>query len=114
MLLASMATSAWASCLAEIGMSPAAQMLCCKGGHDKCPMHNTAADCCKAQGQRHPDVSVATHEGSAGVMNPPAVVATFVVPAVPPIHQLSQSTFDRDVLKGPDPPPYLLGSAFRV
>lgn len=100
--------------MADIGMQPTAQMACCTAGHDKCPMHNTAADCCKAEGQRHVAVSSATHEPSSPVVNPPAIVGTVAAAVIPALVQLSQSTFDQDILKGPDPPPYLLGSAFRV
>ena len=113
-LVASMLVSVWANCIADFGMKPAEQMACCKDGHDKCPMHNTAADCCKAESQRHQQVSFATYESPSSVMHPPAVVVTMPVVTVPAAIPLSHSTFERDVLKGPDPPPYLLGSAFRV
>ena len=114
MLVASMGASVWASCMADVAMNPEEQMACCKNGHDKCPMRNTAADCCKTESQRHQQVSFAIHESSSSVVHAPAIVATIAVVIVPTAIQLSQSTFERDVLKGPDPPPYLLGSAFRV
>jgi hypothetical protein len=115
LLVASISASVWANCIAEIGMKPSAQMLCCKDGHDKCPMHNTAADCCKVEGQRHQEASFATHETATSVVNPPAIFATPVALAVTPtLIPLPQSTFNLDVLKGPDPPPYLVGSAFLV
>jgi hypothetical protein len=115
MLVVSMATSAWASCMAEIGMKPEAQMACCQDGHDNCPMHGTAADCCAAEGQRQEQVSAAVHQAPRSLVNPPAVLPTPIpVPLEALVLRPWQTTFERDALKGPSPPPYLLGSAFLV
>jgi hypothetical protein len=113
-LVVSISASVWARCIADFGMTPAEQMACCKDGHGKCPMHNTAADCCKAESQRHQQVSFATHESVRSAVHPPAIVAILPVAIAPVAVPFSHTTFERAVLKGPDPPPYLLGSAFRV
>jgi hypothetical protein len=114
-LIASLATSASATCMAEIAMNAPAQMACCKNGHDKCPMHGTAEDCCQSEGQRHQQVGFATHEGIRSIVSPPAVLISLVATSfVPVVVQLPQATFDRDVLKGPDPPSYLVGCALLV
>jgi len=115
MLVASVTTSAWANCIAEIGMTAGAQMACCEHGHDKCPMHRTAESCCQGESQRHVQVNAATHELLQSIVSPPAlVVVAFPATVVPPVARLSRVTSARDTLKGPDPPPYLVGSAFLV
>jgi len=39
-------TSAWATCV-DGSTIPTEQMVCCKAGHDHCPMKDSASDCCK-------------------------------------------------------------------
>src|SRR2546423_5614478 len=39
-------TSAWATCV-EGATLPTEQMVCCKAGHEHCPMKDSASDCCK-------------------------------------------------------------------
>ena len=45
LVVAGVLTSAWATCVE--GATTSEQMACCKAGHDNCPMHDSAADCCK-------------------------------------------------------------------
>ncbi len=115
MLLASMATSVWANCIADMAMTPKAQMACCTNGHDKCPMKGTAEDCCKTEAQKHEQASVATHESASPIVHAPssvlAVAATVLeTPSVP------APTFSspKDVLKRPSGPPYILHSALLI
>ena len=115
MLVASMAASAWASCMSEIGMTAEAQMACCQHGHDKCPMRQTTDDCCKLDSQRHAQLNVATHELARSDVHPPALLpAIGLASFVPVFARLSGPLSEHDVLKGPSPPPYLSGSAFLV
>ena len=115
MLVTSLTASAWASCMAGIGMTAKAQMACCKAGHEKCPMRGTAEDCCKTEARRQHQVTVATHELVRSMVHPPAWVPA-VIPAafVPVLVRVSRLTFAGDVLKGPSPPRYLLDSAFLI
>jgi len=114
MLVVSLAASAWVSCMAELATTASAQMACCNAGHDKCPMHGTADGCCKAESQRQPQVSAATHEVARPILTPPALVAVIPVLFVRVPGGLSRAPAARDTLKGPSPPPYLLGSAFLI
>jgi hypothetical protein len=47
LLVAGVLTSAWATCVEGATATATEQMACCKAGHDNCPMHDSAADCCK-------------------------------------------------------------------
>lgn len=115
MLVATLTTSVWASCMAEAAMTTREQMACCEFGHDKCPMQSTQRDCCQLESHRHIQVSVATHDLARTVLNPPALTPT-PVPAslVPVVVRRSQTSSSSDILKGPSPPAYLAGSAFLV
>jgi len=44
-VLAGLAGSMWATCLAA-DASEQEQMACCRDGHWQCPMHDSTADCC--------------------------------------------------------------------
>src|SRR5262245_20230396 len=113
MLVATLTTSVWASCMAETGMTASEQMACC--GDDTCPMHRTVQDCCKWESQRHIQVGVATHDIARSVLNPPVLVPARVPTSfVAVLVKLSHPISSRDVLKGPSPPAYLAGSAFLV
>jgi hypothetical protein len=114
-LVACLATSASVSCATEPVMADRAQMACCRMGHDHCPMHGSAADCCKAEGQRHEQMRVATHEVARVPVQSPAPIA--VVPeaiVLPGFLHSTRLAPERRVLIEPSPPPYLLGSAFLV
>jgi len=111
MLVATLTTPLWASCIADVAMTPSEQIACC--GDDTCPMHRTVQDCCTWESQLHILTSVATHDFAGSVLNPPPLVST-LVPAsfVPVLVRRSQPISSRDILKGPSPPAYLAGSAF--
>jgi hypothetical protein len=115
-LVVSMATSALASCLADVSMNAAAQMACCKQGHDKCPMVGTPDDCCKTDAQTQQPLSAATHElVRATLSSPPLAVTISYVPFIP-VGLLRASALDRHrlVLKGPSPPAFFLTSALLI
>ena len=115
LLVVTVSTSVYASCMADMDMAESAQMACCDHGHDKCPMHGTPKSCCEGESQRHHQLTTATHELAGSVVNPPALLSTVVpVAPAPATVRLSHLSSANDVLKGPDPPPYLLGSAFLV
>jgi hypothetical protein len=115
MLIASMATSVWANCVADTSMTPKAQMACCKNGHDKCPMSGTAEDCCKTEAQKHEQTSVATHEIASPTIDAPVLLAV-ASPAVSdmPIVRAPIFVSPEDVLKRPSGPPYILHSALLI
>jgi hypothetical protein len=115
MLVATLSTSVWASCMAEIGMTASEQMACCQSGHEKCPMHRTDPNCCQWESHRHVQVSIATHDLGRSVVNPPALMPAAVPASFVPVPvRRSQPISSRDILKGPSPPAYLAGSAFLV
>src|SRR5262245_53973116 len=114
-LVATLSTSVWASCLAEIGMTASEQMSCCESGDNTCPMHRKVQNCCEWESQRHIQIGVAVHDLGRPVLNPPALMPTAVPAAfVPVVVKLSHLIPSRDILKGPSPPAYLAGSAFLV
>jgi hypothetical protein len=45
LVVAGVLSSAWATCVE--GATAPEQTACCKAGHEHCPMHDSAADCCK-------------------------------------------------------------------
>ena len=115
MLVASLATSAWTSCVGGPDMTAKAQMACCKSGQHNCPMHGSAEGCCKVEGQRQQQVSVATHDLARFPLNPPFLAARIIATSfVPQFVPFARFASPRDTLKGPSPPPYLLGSAFLI
>jgi hypothetical protein len=115
MLVATLSTSVWASCMAEIGMAASEQMACCESGHEKCPMHRTAPDCCQWENQRHIQVNVAIHDLGRSLLNPPALTPVAVPDSFVSVFvRSSQPISARDILKGPSPPAYLAGSAFLI
>jgi hypothetical protein len=115
LLVASLTTSASAICMAEPIVSAKAQMACCQAGHQHCPMHGRASDCCKTERQRQEQAVAATHEPGRSTLTPPAEVSSILpVIFVPVLELASRFTADRDVLKDPSPPQYLLGSAFLI
>ena len=44
-------TSSWATCVEGATATVTQQMVCCKAGHDHCPMKDSASNCCKQSGQ---------------------------------------------------------------
>ena len=114
MLVTSLTTSAWASCIADAAMPAKAQMACCKAGHDKCPMHGSAKDCCKTEGQKQQQLSAATHEIARSPVSTPALTATISPVALPSAVVAPNFAPQHDVLKGPSGPTYLLISALLI
>ena len=47
LVVVALMTSTLAACAEGASASATEQMACCKAGHDQCPMHDSAADCCK-------------------------------------------------------------------
>ena len=47
LVLVAFCGSTWATCAEGATATKTQQMACCKAGHDNCPMHDSAADCCK-------------------------------------------------------------------
>ena len=117
LLMASIGSLAWATCMADLDMTAGEQMACCAGGHDSCPMAGSAESCCKLEGQRQQERSVATHEQVRSVFGAPAAATVTMVADVsfaPVLVRFARIASPHDVLKGPSPPPYLLGSAFLI
>jgi hypothetical protein len=44
--------SAWTNCVEGATSTATEQMACCKGGHDDCPMKDSASECCRKSGPR--------------------------------------------------------------
>jgi hypothetical protein len=78
-LVASLATSALATCMADSSMSAQAQMACCSAGHDECPMRGSAGDCCKIESQKQQPLAVAKAEPIHSTVTAPALVAVVFV-----------------------------------
>src|SRR5438067_2178358 len=73
--------SAWATC-AEGAYAPAAQqMACCSAGHDRCPMKDSASDCCKQSGAPQSEQG-SLGKASVTVTAPPVTTAWAIIPAV--------------------------------
>jgi hypothetical protein len=114
-LVLSKATSALASCMADLSMGAVAQMACCKQGHAKCPMAGTAEDCCKTDAEAQQPPTVATHQLDRGIFAPPALAVTISpIPFTADLFRASVLDPQRFVLKGLSPPPYLLTSALLI
>ena len=115
-LVASLATSALASCMADPSMSAGAQMACCKAGHDKCPMQGSAAaDCCKVDSQKQQQLTVANAEPVRSTLIAPALVAMLVagsIDAIAPVQATRVRQHDR--LRIPSTPERFLASALLI
>ena len=114
-LVASMATSALASCMASPAMSAQAQMACCQAGHLNCSTAGSAADCCKAESQRQQQAAVGKREVSRRALATPVLVSAVTadplgsLPPRPSIHFTDQGAF-----KSSSTPKYLLASALLI
>ena len=114
-LVASLATLAVASCMADPSMSAGAQMACCKAGHDQCPMHGSAADCCKVDGQKQQQLTVAKAEPVRSTLTAPALLASAIAGSIDLIAPV-QATRVRphDPLRIPSTPDRFLASALLI
>ncbi|SRR5712691_74372 len=73
-------SSAWATCVEGATATPTQQMACCKAGHHRCPMKDSASDCCTKSGLRVE--SQATIIKAASVSTPVAVPMVWVTLAI--------------------------------
>jgi hypothetical protein len=115
LLVVSLATSVWATCVGELGMSANAEMACCQARHDHCPMKGTASDCCKIEGQRTQQLSAATADGVRAVVTAPTALAILdQILVVPSIARVPRFGSARVISTSPSPPPHLLTSALLI
>ena len=111
-LVAALATSALASCLADPSMSAGSEMACCRVGHDGCPMPGSATDCCKADSQKQQPPAVAKAESIRSTWTAPALVATAIVGSIDSIAPMRAIRILRDTrLRPPSTPDHFLASA---
>ena len=90
-------------------------MACCKAGHDQCPMHGTAADCCKLEGQKQQQRVVANSEPVRLILRAPAFVATVItgsIASIAPVH--ATRVRQQDLLRIPSTPGRFLASALLI
>ena len=116
-LVASLATSAFASCQADPSMSAGAQMACCKAGHDndKCPMRGSAADCCKIDSQKQQQLTVAKAEPVRSALTVPPLVAIVVFGSIDSIAPVQATrVHQHDLLGIPSTPARFLASALLI
>jgi len=115
LLVASLATTAWASCVAGLDDLTNVQMACCKAGHHNCPMHGSAKDCCSHEGQQsHQQVSVVAHVAASKVASPTLVTAILDAFRGPILEPAWVSASAHAVFNAPSPPPYLLESVLLI
>ena len=114
-LIASVASSAFADCVTDLVMSAKSQMACCDSDRGGCDKGASAADCCKAEGQRQQHFT----QLSAPKVSPHATTpASFVgvVIAIPSPNRIRASQFVcfARALHGSPPPLYLLSGSFLI
>jgi hypothetical protein len=113
LVLAAFCGSAWATCIE--GESLTEQMACCKAGHERCPMHDSASDCCTKTG---PQLELqATLVNSAPAPTPIFSALTWIsLPAAQPLTDVHRVTA-RDSsppLARVHPPSYILFSTLLI
>jgi hypothetical protein len=82
LVVAGIFSSALATCTAGAMTTETAQMVCCKAGHDHCPMKHSAADCCKkSSSSPQPQWNVVAKADSLNA--PDRLFVMFVSPANP-------------------------------
>jgi hypothetical protein len=114
-LVASLATSALATCMADPSMSAEAQMACCSAGHDECPMRGSAGDCCKIESQTQQPVAVAKAEPIQSTVTAPALVAVVIVGSLDAIAPARAVRLpDIDPLRIPSTPHHFLASTLLI
>jgi hypothetical protein len=116
MLVVSLATSAWLTCVGGLGMTAGAEIACCKAGHEQCPMKDTSSDCCKMQGQRTHQLSLVTADGVRPVITAPTASATLSqIPVIAPLlTRVPRFGSAQIVSTAASPPPHLLASALLI
>ena len=113
-LITSLASSAFAECIADLVMSAGSQMACCAAGRDSCGKAS-ASDCCKSEGQRQQHFTqLSAPKVSPHATTPASVVAVII--ATPSPNRIRASQFVRfaRVLHGSPPPLYLLSGSFLI
>ena len=108
-------TSAWVTCAEGAAATATQQMACCKAGHDHCPMHDSASDCCTKSG---PQVESQGTIGRVGSLSAPVpVVLTWVIlpAALSAVHVQRHVSYDSSP---PDllylPPAYIAFSGLLI
>ena len=115
LVLVAFCGSTWATCAEGATATAIRQMACCKAGHDHCPMHDSASDCCTKSG---PQVeSQGTIVKAASLSPPVPVVLTWVIlpTAVSAVHIQRHISYDSsppDLLNAP--PPYIAFSGLLI
>jgi hypothetical protein len=108
-------TSTWATCVEGATATVTEQMACCKAGHDHCPMHDSASDCCKQSG---PQVESQGTIVKAASLNTPLFVPVLwatVAALLSTAQSQSRVSYDAsppDLLDAP--PAYIAFSAFLI
>jgi hypothetical protein len=115
LVLVAFGASTWATCVEGATATATRQMACCKAGHDHCPMHDSASDCCKKSGP--PVESQGTIVKAASLSAPvPVVLAWVILPtAVSAVHVQRHISYDSsppDLLHAP--PPYIAFSGLLI
>ena len=107
-------TSTWATCVEGDAGTPTEQMACCKAGHHRCPMKDSASDCCKKSGT--PIESQGTIVKAASVSAPVPVpmlwVTLAIVSEAQNQHRVSYDASPPGLLL--TPPPYIAFSALLI
>ena len=114
LLVFGMLTSAWATCV-EGATTPTEQMVCCKAGHDHCPMKDSASDCCK-KAPSHVE-SQATIIKAASVSAPVAIPMIWVTLAIAAQDQIVHDRVSYDASPPGllvSPPAYIAFSALLI
>ena len=83
LVVAGVLTSAWATCVEGATATPTEQMACCKAGHDHCPMHDSAADCCKENSSSPQPQSSVVAKAADSLNAPVRLFLALVTPANP-------------------------------
>lgn len=115
MVMASVVTSALATCVSGAMTPVNAQMACCKGGHQKCGSSGTAADCCKKSEPRPQQLVMGKADPAASPVR--AMLLSFTA-AQPHLLSVAVRQTPRDFSRGPtlasSPPHYLVFSVFLI
>ena len=108
-LVASIGTASLAACTGE-PQSDHAQMACCKAMGKDCPMHQTAADCCKTEKNSHQGgaltAALASMKLSVGMASTAFTFAPIAPSVVDPFQRIATSA-PSDRHQPHSPPPHL-------
>jgi hypothetical protein len=105
-------SSTWANCLGP-DSSDMQQMACCAVGHERCPMHDSAAACCTAASAGQPQATMV----KAAAVSAPTLRVVAAVAAYVPLGSTRQSHPAANS-SPPDafaqPPPYIAFSSLLI